>query len=263
MGDANESPNVAGKVQAEVAATDADPSTSRHSSAATGIRVQDHDQPHVDSDPKASERRATFESTVSSPQEEFRPPLPPRPTTSGHLQTPKQSPRPTLLSSATTALSRADINTQVLPDGGRETYQASADSTPSKGSLRGLGSPRRFKGIGGSDGDDSASIRSYAPTLETGGDVESLLGEILGASQDIPAWRLLSTQLEKADPFDFVDANEDYLETFDEEFDEVGTLNADGSNEGMARNLCTKFQLFDILVEDLPLTVDHISNECS
>ena len=74
---------------------------------------------------------------------------------------------------------------------------------------------------------------SYAPTIGTSGDAESLLGDVLGVGQQSPAWRLLSSQTEKADPFSFLPfEDEEPTADFSREFDELGELDAQGDNEG-------------------------------
>lgn len=178
-----------------------------------------------------------FQSVVTD--EGPRPPLPPRPKNleflqpGGSLQRPKTSSRPTLQSSATTALSLADIHTQSYQDGSRDTLTTSAESTPSEKTLRGYGSIRKLKEWNRSEGDDSASIKSYAPTLETGGDAESLLGEVLGGNQESPAWKLLSSHLERLDPFESINYEDDTVNAdFDREFDELDQLDKEGNNEG-------------------------------
>ena len=180
-------------------------------------------------------------------EQEDRSPLPPRPTNVNLLQEGLYNPasslqrlsrasRPRLQSTATTALSRTDIHTQSYQDGSRETFAASAQTTPPSKAVAAFGSIRRIKGITESEGGDSASIRSYAPTLETGGDVESLLGEVLGASQESPAWRLHHTHNEALDPFDSVSYENDELDVdFYREFDEISAVAADGENEGKSR----------------------------
>ena len=188
---------------------------------------------------------APSQSGIQSPplEEDSRPPLPPRPGTldlfqegkhspGNSLQRPKKSNRPNLQSTATTALSRTDIQTQSYQDGSRETYAASAETTLPSKSAGVFGSIRRFKGIGGSETGDSASVRSYAPTLEAGGDGESLLGEVLGASQS-PSWKLLSTQYEAPDPFDSATyENDEATVDFYREFDEIRAVDKDGGSEG-------------------------------
>lgn len=188
-------------------------------------------------------------------EDDHRPPLPPRPSnlallqenkpgTGNTLRLPKRTTRPQLQSTPTTAISRTDIHTQSYLDGSRETTASSAQTTPSSKPGFGFGSIRRFKGFGSSEG-DSASIKSYAPTLSAGGDVESLLGEVLGPSQESPAWKRLGVHAETIDPFDAVsyEDNEATVE-FYREFDEIPNV-AEGNNEGTDVSLksasCTKF----------------------
>ena len=199
-----------------------------------------------------TERSSRAESSVTSEahsqhpktEQEHRPPLPPRPTNvnllqegsynpASSLQRLSKSSRPRLQSTATTALSRTDIHTQSYQDGSRETFAALAQTTPPSKAAAAFGSIRRIKGVSGSEGGDSASVRSYAPTLETGGDVESLLGDVLGASQESPAWKLHSTQNEALDQFDSVSYEDNELDVdFYREFDEISAVAADGENEG-------------------------------
>lgn len=174
---------------------------------------------------------------------EYRPPLPPRPANvnllrdgsyspGSSLQRSRKTSRPHLQSTATTALSRTDIHTQSYQDGSRETFAASAQTTPPSKAIAAFGSIRRIKGVTESEGGDSASVRSYAPTLETGGDVESLLGEVVGVSQESPAWKL-STQNEAPDTFDSAIYEDDEATVdFYREFDEISAVAADGENEG-------------------------------
>ena len=185
-----------------------------------------------------STSRSVSQSTLTD--EGPRPPLPPRPVNHSllgeSLNTPgdssqrlKSLSRPKLQATATTSLSLTDIHTQSYPDGSRET----SESTSSWRSPKDFGSIGRFKSRYGSEEDESVSVRSYAPTLEAGGDVESLLGEVLGASSASPAWGLLSTQAERLDPFDFINYDDGELTAdFNQEFDELGEIDSEGNNEG-------------------------------
>lgn len=183
-----------------------------------------------------------FQSTITD--EGPRPPLPPRPTNpeflhpGGSLRRNKNTSRPALQSSATTALSLADIHTKTYQDGTRNTFASPIESPPSEQTLRGYGSIRKFKELARSEGDDSTSIKSYAPTLEIGGDAESLLGDVLGGNQESPAWKLLSSHLERLDPFELLNyENETTIADFDKEFDELDQLDKEGNNEGSANQL--------------------------
>ena len=172
------------------------------------------------------------------------PPLPPRPTNLNLLREGSyiaaESPpntkllsRPKLQSTPTIALSRPNIHTQSHPDGSTETYATPKQSTPSGKSWSGLGSVRRLRLRDGSDGDDSASIRSYAPTLEAGGELASLLGENFDSSRQDPGWKTLEAQFEAAGLTDCFNYEEDEnLSRFEEEFDELGELDSEGTNEG-------------------------------
>ena len=184
------------------------------------------------------------------PEEQRPPPLPPRPTANpglfqdgiyklgSSLRIPKRSARPSLQSTATTALSRTDIHTQSYQDGSRETTASARQITPASKAVGSYGSIRRFKGFGGPEGSDSASVRSYAPTLETGGDVESLLGEVLGASQESPAWKLISAHLEAPDPFESTLFEDDQITAdFYREFDEIREVDSSDDNEGSVHAL--------------------------
>lgn len=183
-----------------------------------------------------------FQSSISD--EGRPPPLPPRPGNldflhpGGSLQRPKRQSRPNLQSTATTALSLTDIHIQSYQDGSKETFAAPTESTPSGKSIRGFGSIRRFKDRNCSEGDDSTSVRSYAPTLEADGDVESLLGDVLGPSQQSPAWKLLTSQAERPDPFDSLSFESGTAITdFDLEFAEVGELDPEGKSEGKSSSI--------------------------
>ncbi|KAI4259108.1 MAG: hypothetical protein LQ352_000902 [Teloschistes flavicans] len=159
------------------------------------------------------------------------PPLPPRPKTleahrrvsnvvAAGFASPQYSARPRLQATATTALSRTDIHTQSYQDGSRETYAASKQASPPTKSWGGWGSIRRLKIH---DGDETASIRSSVPTLGTGGDVESLLGGFVGHEQTSGS-NILERQLQEAGWEELDDSKDDeVLENFDREFDEVGT----------------------------------------
>ena len=202
--------------------------------------------------------------------DEHRPPLPPRPGTLDILkegnhspgdtpQRSKQSARPNLQSSATTALSRTDIHTQSYPDGSRETYAASAETTPPSRPAGIFGSVKRFKGLSGSEGGDSASVRSYAPTLEAGADAESLLGEVLGASQD--SWKQLRAQYEAPDPFGSVifEDNEATVD-FYREFDELRGGESGEQNEGSISSVL-KLSSHEVLIRSLRATASPMAIE--
>lgn len=172
----------------------------------------------------------------SSALDEGSPPsLPPRP---GNLRllrpgsSHRRQSRPNLQASATTALSLTDIHTQIYQDGFRENYAAPTESTSSPKSVRAYGSIRNVNWRNGSENDDSNSVRSYAPTSDVGGDVESLVGDIAVSSQRSTAWKLLSSQVDRSDLFDSMSIGGDTVADFDLEFEEIGELDPEGSNAG-------------------------------
>ena len=183
-------------------------------------------------------------SASSATKEERPPPLPPRPTNLSLLQggqhapgsplrVSKRSARPALQSTATTVLSRTDIHTQSYQDGSRETTASNAQTTPISKTIGGFGSIRRFKGFGGSEAGDSASVKSYAPTLEASGDVESLLGGVFGGAQEGPAWNILSASVEAQDQLASSSyANDETTADFYREFDEIPQADPGGDNQG-------------------------------
>lgn len=175
--------------------------------------------------------------------EDERPSLPSRPSNLGdpyhtnHLSRSNRrlakTWRPQLQSSATTAVSRTDIHTQSYQDGSRETFAAQAKPASSVHFSKSFGSIRRLKGTGGSDA-DTASVKSFTPTLGAGGDVQSLLGNLLGPSQCSAAGTPVGNQIESLDPFDscLYEAKDD-LSSFEQEFDELAKSSIDKGVEGI------------------------------
>ena len=164
-------------------------------------------------------------------EDEARPPLPPRSAAGSSLRVLKSS-RPPLQSSATTALSLTDIHTQSYQDGSRETFAAQAEPASFSKYFRGFDSIRKLQDHKGRQA-DSASLRSYAPTLEAGADVESLFGEVIGSSSEATTWRLQGTQTEDLDNIGFLDnEDEEATHNFEHEFDELEQLNANDGSEG-------------------------------
>ena len=183
-----------------------------------------------------------WDDTADSDEGE-RPPLPPRPKTiellgstqtspANTLRVPKKPSRPHLQSTATTAVSLTDIHTQSYSDGSRETYAQSNVSSPSRKSSR-FASPAGYprKSHNGSEADDSASVRSFAPGTSLSSDVEGLLGEAMSTEQSGAMWNL---GREKTDGFDqdiVPYDNEEPTADFSREFDEIGELHEDSDNQ--------------------------------
>lgn len=235
----SESPQSTSQLEGDGCAEDKNETKSDLTGGPVRLRREDHKVPdHFQSLPGPSDTSAVdFQATIAD--EGPRPPLPPRPRNpellhpGGNLQGQIRS-RPKLQSAATTALSCTDVHTQSFHDGSRDRLPAITESTDSSRTLRGAGSLRGFKGWTSGDIDDSASVQSFAPTIEAGGDVESLLGEILRDPEEIPSWKSLSARAEEPDPIDPITFEHDAgLKGFEQEFDEIGEVDATGTNEGL------------------------------
>ncbi|KAF2229134.1 DUF254-domain-containing protein [Viridothelium virens] len=203
---------------------------------AEGISTKDFDKRAGSEHSESGTREvpiASLQSRESSP-----PPLPARPrqlsrpdrSPFGSYSRPSSAGGPRLASRATTAVSRADIQTKSYGDerpGGH--LLPGSRGVSRQQSFSNLG---RFVSNSKSDGGDSASIRSYIPTLEASGDVESLLGEVL-SDYASPAWKKLDAcALEQAGYFHDVTYEVDVLnDIFEREFDELEPSRPDGSNE--------------------------------
>jgi hypothetical protein len=164
------------------------------------------------------------------------PPLPPRPTNHdllddrpttadmGSLRLPKRTSRPQLQSHATTALSLTDIQMQSRGDNASVQSSPTSREPSQKRSISRFG---RFKN--NSETDDSASIQSYAPTLDVPYDNVSMLGD-----EPSPAWKALNSQMSTVDPLQLDEAFEDPLsERITFEFDDLDAREANGSNDSV------------------------------
>lgn len=167
---------------------------------------------------------------VAQSQELTPPPMPPRPPTSqaGSLRLSKRSERPQLLSTPTTALSSTNVHTQTHHATGPSPLSSPASRAVSrKHSFTHFG---RFVGTSGtSDGEDSASLKSYIPSLDARLDDESIIGDVIGDDK-APPWKLLSTQAEEDDPFESLPLQDGGAleELILEEFDDIPSVGADG-----------------------------------
>lgn len=164
------------------------------------------------------------------------PPLPPRPFLSDRLQTSgagslklsKRSSRPQLVSQATTALSLADAHTQSRLEAGSIQSSPASRAVSRKHSLTHFG---RFVSTSASDADESGSLKSFAPTLDVRLDNESILGDV-PEDTATPAWKALSAQVERGDPFDALLSEDDILSVqMEHEMQDLEEINDDGSNE--------------------------------
>ncbi|KAK7540549.1 trafficking protein Mon1-domain-containing protein, partial [Phyllosticta citribraziliensis] len=155
------------------------------------------------------------------------PPLPPRPKrlpvqpSFESFRLGSASSRAPLQSRATTALSLPDVQTYNEP-----TRDASGPSPTRQFSIAGSTKPA----AGGSDGGDTASLRSYAPTLEAGAEVESILGEMM-AEQETVAWKAMAHPAAGSDAHALFPEDPALRVAFGREFDDMDDFKADASNE--------------------------------
>ncbi|RMY88871.1 hypothetical protein D0862_10333 [Hortaea werneckii] len=211
--------------------------------------------PHANNDGQqnrgAIEVEATRDSTPQSlpPRQRLEPNERPANTGGGSLRLSKRTSRPQLLSHATTAVSLADVHTQ--------SHAGEFASNPSSPASRAVSRKQsmthfgRFRGTSDSGGDDSGSLRSYAPTLDARLDSESLLGNE-NEHDATPAWRALSAHIEEhEDPFQDAVASP-RMDLFGlqmkHEFDEIlPTEDGASSEEAMLGTWKAKLKHFFIL----------------
>lgn len=160
------------------------------------------------------------QETEDDSYEEQPPPLPPRPNASSSVDA------KALQAQATTAITPLDIQTLSFPDGTRGTFSTTTARSVSTPIGSGYTSPNHRPSSSGVDGDDAASIMSFAPTMRPAGDIASLLTSSL--SKKSAAWNLLKSQAANVQPFEKHDRGaDDRLADFEKEFDPL----PDESNE--------------------------------
>jgi hypothetical protein len=218
---------------------------SSHGNGAAGARGNDeHSPPDAeDTTPNAATMNEPSPQDNGSEAPELEqsmemapPPLPPRPanhdllddrpTTAdmGSLRLPKRTSRPQLQSHPTTALSRTDIQMQSRADSTLAKSPSTSREPSQKRSASRLG---RF--IGSSETDDSASVRSYAPTLDVPYDGVSMLGD-----EPSPAWRALNAQMGTVDELQLDETFEDPLsERITFEFDDLEARAPNNQNDSV------------------------------
>lgn len=175
-------------------------------------------------------RSVTSRSRSTSPEGE-RPPLPPRPSNlsifRGASGGPAQRPttRGSLLSTATTAISLTDVNTNARHDGTREFRASAINRTTSATSVR---SRRSITHVGTgktSDAGDTSSVNSYMPN-DSPHDVASLLDHGVGLENELEDPKDIYNVLDTESHF------EDEKVDFTKEFGNIGRIEPDRSNEG-------------------------------
>ncbi|KAH0528680.1 hypothetical protein TsFJ059_003507 [Trichoderma semiorbis] len=149
-----------------------------------------------------------------SSHEEQPPPLPPRPAASTSNSSVDSK---ALQAQATTAITPLDIQTLSFPDGSRGTFSTPTTRSASTPTGSGYTSPSRRPSSSGIEGDDAASIMSFAPTMRPAGDIASLLTSSL--SKKSAAWNLLKSQAANVQPFEKHQRGaQDRLTDFEKEF---------------------------------------------
>ena len=205
----------------------------REAEATTSFEQQptgDETPPHLPAEPASDAEPEQVRDSTPPPL-----PLRPRlevngiaPAGSGSIRLSKQASRPQLLSHATTAVSLADVHTQSRPEFASPSSSPASRAVSREHSLTHLG---RLKGNSDSGGDDSTSLKSYAPTLDARIDGESLLEDV-PEHEATPAWRELSAQVERDDPFEVAPPHMDLFDLrMKHEFDEIASVNAEGTDE--------------------------------
>lgn len=202
----------------------------------TVIEGSSNDNPKITMDAPGPREDDNDHFDMQESRELTPPPLPPRPTNHdllddrpttadmGSLKLPKRTSRPQLQSHATTALSLTDI--QIHSRGDKSSAQSSPTSrAPSqKRSLSRFGRLRN-----NSETDDSASIQSYAPTLDVPYDNVSMLGD-----EPSPAWKALNSQMGAVDALQLDEEFQDALsEQIAFEFDDLDARAANGANDSV------------------------------
>ncbi|KAI5361316.1 Putative vacuolar fusion protein Mon1 [Septoria linicola] len=217
-------------------------------SDSTPAHSKDHDGGNERSeDAVSAEGTATPTTELAVSQELTPPPLPPRLySQTATLRLSKKASRPQLLSSPTTALSSTNVHTQTRAGGNSSPKSSPVSKAVSrKHSFTHFG---RFVSNNNSDGDDSASIKSYIPSLDARLDNESILGDVI-ADGDGPAGKAISAQVEKDNPFETVTLEDELLEEqIEQEFDDVQlTAGKDDTEDDLLTLWKAKLKQFFIL----------------
>lgn len=191
---------------------------------------------------------------MDTPGESPPPSLPPRPelrergetSGAGSLRLGRKASRPQLLSHATTALSLADAHPPAHLDSGSLHSSPASRSISRRHSPSGLG---RFVSSNPSEVDDSGSIKSDLPALGAPLDGDGLwVNE--PAAEASAAWKALSAQVERDDPFLFALAEDDDIAStqIEQEFDDkLSQIDADGGEEAVTERWKAKLKHFFIL----------------
>ncbi|PSN62372.1 DUF254-domain-containing protein [Corynespora cassiicola Philippines] len=224
--DESQTPATAENEANEANETNAAPSTSAPKQNDSVEQQHDFTNPTINVIQSAS-RRTSNSGVSSASREGTPPPLPPRPKNLGLLDSRPSTAhstapaRPQLVSKATTQLSYTD--TQAYSSDSRD--QSPSSAAPRSRTYFGLNLNRNP-----SDADDSASVRSYAPTIEGGADVESMMGDVIGEDEKT-LLRSLGHRFDDQESEAMFPPDPDFELAFSREFDEIEDMSMDGSNE--------------------------------
>lgn len=159
------------------------------------------------------------------------PPLPPRPETSKFITSRGSLRRNKLQGQPTTALSLTGVQSGATTEDSHDVNTAASNATSRRSSLSKV---RRIGSAANAKEDDGASIQSiysYAPTTQRAGEIESLLGGSFGVAED-KEWHELA--LLNASQNQKTEWLSNFEKALTNEFQQIGNLEADGSNEGMS-----------------------------
>lgn len=180
------------------------------------------DAPVDDSTKTPANTDSEYDDTMRDSSEEQRPPLPPRPNTLSLLDD-EAVPRATLQAEATTAVSRAEVDTEPA-DAGSSAYSTLVARGLSRG-LKARASLSQVASPKGSDAGDSASIRSSVQNGDAA-DAEALFPAfVTAAAEHHPD----AASLLHFPEFAAEDVDDD---VFLGEFEPVGELDENAGNEG-------------------------------
>ena len=167
-------------------------------------------------------------------QETTPPPLPPRPDSS-KLVTPTGSLRRNKLQGKpTTALSLTGVQTGATREDKHEWSAITPRTLSRRSSLSNV--PRRA-GVGEDDGASIQSIYSHAPTVQRAGELESLLGDAFGGPDGKGPGGVSIGDIAQCQN---IEGSVHFKNRFASEFERLGELEGNGSNEGTFRSTLRK-----------------------
>jgi hypothetical protein len=124
---------------------------------------------------------------------------------------------------------------------------ASSDAATKQRSSIGVNLPSHSA----SDADDGASVRSYMPAGDSTVEVESILGEVMGRDEKTETektlLRSLGHKFVESEAQSMFPPDAEFDAAFDREFDDIESMSADGSNEGLAYTMHLDIACADVV----------------